>query len=64
MPECLGYVRRERFREGPVLEAYIAAHMHGIAMTDLSFTAVSGSCLPDLWRCPVSHSVRHAVLSR
>jgi UDP:flavonoid glycosyltransferase YjiC (YdhE family) len=32
-----GYVRRQRFREGPVLEAYIAAHMSGIAMAEPEF---------------------------
>jgi hypothetical protein len=48
-----GYVRRARFREGPVLDAYIAAHMHGIAMTEPEFhSGVWLSCLPDLLALP------------
>ena len=41
-----GYVRRPRFREGPVLDRYIAAHMHGIAMTESEFR--SGAWLASL----------------
>ena len=33
----LGYVVRQRFREAPVLAAYITAHMHGIAITEPEF---------------------------
>jgi UDP:flavonoid glycosyltransferase YjiC (YdhE family) len=48
-----GYVRRARFREGPVLDAYIAAHMHGIAMTEPEFHSGAWlSCLPDLLALP------------
>src|SRR5262245_61247235 len=32
-----GYVRRQRFREGPVLDTYIATHMHGIAIAESEF---------------------------
>jgi hypothetical protein len=49
----LGYVRRERFREGPILEAYIAAHMHGIAMIESQFHSGAWlSYLPDLLALP------------
>jgi hypothetical protein len=41
-----GYVRRQRFREGPVLDTYIATHMHGIAMTESEF--YSGAWLSSL----------------
>jgi hypothetical protein len=48
-----GYVRRERFREGPVLDAYIAAHMHGIAIAELEFYSGAWlSCLPALLALP------------
>ena len=48
-----GYVRRERFREGPVLDAYIVAHMHGIAMTEPEFHSGAWlSCLPELLALP------------
>jgi hypothetical protein len=48
-----GYVRRERFREGPVLDAYIAAHMHGSTMTEPEFHSGAWlSCLPELLALP------------
>jgi len=48
-----GYVRRERFREGPVLDAYIAAHMPGIAMTETEFHSGAWlSYLPELLALP------------
>ncbi len=48
-----GYVRRERFREGPVLDAYIAAHMHSIAMTEPEFRSGAWlSYLTDLLALP------------
>jgi len=48
-----GYVRRERFREGPVLDAYIAAYMQGIALTEPEFYSGAWlSCLPDLLALP------------
>jgi hypothetical protein len=48
-----GYVRRERFREGPVLDAFIAAHMSGIIMPELEFHSGAWlSCLPALLALP------------
>jgi hypothetical protein len=48
-----GYVRRQRFREGPVLEAYIAAHMSGIAMTEPEFHSGAWlTRLPELLTLP------------
>jgi predicted glycosyltransferase len=48
-----GYVRRGRFREGPVLDAYIAAHMQSITITAPEFHSGAWlSCLPDLLALP------------
>ena len=48
-----GYVRRQRFREGPVLDTYIATHMHGIAMTESEFHSGAWlSSLSDLLALP------------
>jgi hypothetical protein len=48
-----GYVRRERFREGPVLDAYIAAHMQSITITEPEFHSGAWlSCLPELLALP------------
>ncbi|HEY5866002.1 MAG TPA: hypothetical protein VI542_10740 [Candidatus Tectomicrobia bacterium] len=48
-----GYVRRQRFREGPVLDRYIATHMHGIAMTESEFHSGTWlSSLADLLTLP------------
>jgi hypothetical protein len=48
-----GYVRRERFREGPVLDAYIAAHMSSIAMTEPEFRSGAWLArLPELVALP------------
>jgi hypothetical protein len=48
-----GYVRRERFREGPVLDAFIAAHMSGIIMPEPEFHSGAWlSYLPDLLALP------------
>jgi hypothetical protein len=48
-----GYVRRERFREGPVLDAFIATQMPGIALTEPEFHSGAWlSYLPDLLALP------------
>jgi hypothetical protein len=48
-----GYVRRERFREGPVLDAHIAAHMPSITITEPEFHSGAWlSCLPELLALP------------
>ena len=48
-----GYVRRERFREGPVLDTYIAAHMPSITITEPEFHSGAWlSCLPALLALP------------
>jgi UDP:flavonoid glycosyltransferase YjiC (YdhE family) len=48
-----GHVRRERFREGPVLDAYIADHMQALTMTEPEFHSGAWlSCLPDLLALP------------
>jgi hypothetical protein len=48
-----GCVRRERFREGPVLDAYIAAHMPSITITEPEFHSGAWlSCLPELLALP------------
>jgi hypothetical protein len=48
-----GYVRRERFREGPVLDAYIAAHMQSITITEPEFHSGAWlSYLPELLALP------------
>jgi hypothetical protein len=48
-----GYVVRQRFRETPVLAAYIASHMSGLAITEAAFYSGAWlSCLPDLLSLP------------
>jgi hypothetical protein len=48
-----GYVVRQRFREGPVLDAYITAHMSGLAMTEQEFHSGAWlSRLPELLALP------------
>jgi UDP:flavonoid glycosyltransferase YjiC (YdhE family) len=48
-----GYVRRQRFREEPVLDAYIAAHMRGLALTGPEFHSGAWLArLPDLLALP------------
>ena len=48
-----GYVVRQRFREGPVLDAYITAHMSGRAITELEFHSGAWlSCLPEILALP------------
>jgi UDP:flavonoid glycosyltransferase YjiC (YdhE family) len=48
-----GYVVRQQFREGPVLDAYITAHMSGLAITELEFHSGAWlSYLPELLALP------------
>jgi hypothetical protein len=48
-----GCVKRERFREGPVLDAYMAAHMQSITITEPEFHSGAWlSCLPELLALP------------
>ncbi len=48
-----GYIPRRRFRESPVLAAYIHSHMHGLAVDEAQFQDGSWlSLLPDLLALP------------
>jgi hypothetical protein len=48
-----GYVVRQRFREGPVLDAYITAHMSGLAITEPEFHSGAWlSCVPEILALP------------